>query len=398
MAITIITNPNNWQNVYNEIVLNVSGSNSTQPNYQFLCDVNINGQTNPITRLTYPKQPLVGTVNINIADVVRNYVTYDFGSFNVSGLQACTNSKAKYWIELGEIYDNASGVPVVYANQTQYGTSGSPKSGSNAIFDFLDWTKTAFSTGKKISETNPVGLNQTLFTDKIQVGQQRFLNIFDPDRNTTDIEVAVYNATGGALGAVDAAFVPGTEGIYSFNVGDAMLNGYNLTGLTTSPDAAYYTIRLRDAGDNTLLSRTINIDQECSKYQTYRLHWLNSLGGFDSFNFTKISREMDEIERKQFKKFQRLNYATTDRLKTNYFTKLTESVILNSDLLSDAEYSGLEELILSPVVMLEVNSSTYVPVNIRETNYEKKKYINDQAIPNFTITIEYTFENYRQAL
>jgi hypothetical protein len=165
-----------------------------------------------------------------------------------------------------------------------------------------------------------------------------------------------------------------------------------------NPLSSYYTVRLRDAGDNTLISRTINIDQECSKYQTYRLHWLNSLGGFDSFNFTKVSREIDEIERKQFKKFQRLNYATTDRLKTNYFTKLTESVILNSDLLSDAEYEGLEELVLSPVVMLEVNSSTYVPVNIRESNYEKKKYINDQAIPSFTITIEYTFENYRQAL
>ena len=101
--ITIIENPNNWQNVYNEIVVGVSGSNSTKPNYQFLCDVNVSGQSNPVTRLTLPKQPLVGTVKINVADVVKNYVTYDFGAFNLTALVKCNNSEVKYWLQRGEI-------------------------------------------------------------------------------------------------------------------------------------------------------------------------------------------------------------------------------------------------------------------------------------------------------
>jgi hypothetical protein len=79
--ITIIESPNNWQNLFNEIVIGVSGGNSTQPNYQFLCDVHVSGQSNPVTRLTLPKQPLVGTVQINVADIVKNYVTFDFGGF-----------------------------------------------------------------------------------------------------------------------------------------------------------------------------------------------------------------------------------------------------------------------------------------------------------------------------
>jgi hypothetical protein len=91
----------------------------------------------------------------------------------------CVNSQAKYWLQLGEIYDNASGVPVIYANQTQFGTSGSPKLGSNAIFDFLDWTKTAFSAGKLLKPDNRVSLNDNSYREKIRVGQQRFLTFFD---------------------------------------------------------------------------------------------------------------------------------------------------------------------------------------------------------------------------
>jgi hypothetical protein len=125
---------------------------------------------------------------------------------------------------------------------------------------------------------------------------------------------------------------------------------------------------------------------------------LNNLGGFDSFNFTKVSKESVEIERKQFKKFQQLNYAKTDRLKTNYFTKFSENIELNSDLLTDAEWEGLRELMLSPIVILEVDKDTYYPVNILETNYPINKVVNETRPTSLVINIQYTFDNYRQSL
>jgi hypothetical protein len=125
---------------------------------------------------------------------------------------------------------------------------------------------------------------------------------------------------------------------------------------------------------------------------------LNNLGGFDSFNFTKVSKESVEIERKQFKKFQQLNYAKTDRLKTNYFTKFSENIELNSDLLTDAEWEGLRELMLSPIVILEVDKDTYYPVNILESNYNINKVVNETRPTSLVINIQYTFDNYRQSL
>lgn len=394
--ITIIESPNNWQNLYNEIVVGVSGSNSTQPNFQFLCDVNVSGQTNPVTRLTYPKQPLVGTVQINVADIVKNYVTYDFSSFNTLDLVKCANSEVKYWLEFGEIYD-VSGVPAIFANQAQYGTSGSPKSGSNAIFDFLDWSKTAFSTSKLLSEYNKVSLNDNSYREKIRANQQRFLTFFSlTSGDISIVDLVLYNSQGGATFSSSYSTYTPLTGIVSLNIGDTMLDFFGASGFMSS--SAYYKVDVKNSGDEIVFTKTIDIDNSCTQFTNYRLHWLNSMGGFDAFNFNMVSTERIEIDSKEFKKVQQLGYAKTDRLKTKYYTKFMESVTLNSDLLSDAEYAALEELVLSPVVMLETSPSTYVPVNVVANNYVKKKYEQGRTIPNMELTIQYSFDNYRQSL
>ena len=392
--ITIIESPNNWQNLFNEIVIGVSGGNSTQPNYQFLCDVNVSGQSNPVTRLTLPKQPLVGTVQINVADIVKNYVTFDFGGFNSTDIVPCVNSQARYWLQLGEIYDNASGVPVIYPNLAQFGTSGSPKLGSNAIFDFLDWTKTAFSPDKQLKTTNKVSLNDNSYREKIRINQQRFLTFFDLSNEIFIVDVNVYNSAGSSINSSSYSTYTAASGIVSLNIGESFLTfmGVSLVG------AAYYRVDIKNSSDELVFTKTIDVDSSCANYEIYRLHWLNSLGGFDAFNFTMVSTESVEIENKEYKKVQALGYQKTDRLKTKYFTKLTERITLNSDLLTDAESAALEQLVVSPVVMLETSATSYVPVNIVANNYVKRKYEQGRQIPNLQISIEYSFDNYRQSL
>jgi hypothetical protein len=392
--ITIIESPNNWQNLFNEIVIGVSGGNSTQPNYQFLCDVNVSGQSNPVTRLTLPKQPLVGTVQINVADIVKNYVTFDFGGFNSTDIVPCVNSQARYWLQLGEIYDNASGVPVIYPNLAQFGTSGSPKLGSNAIFDFLDWTKTAFSPGKQLKTSNQVSLNDNSYREKIRINQQRFLTFFDLSNEIFIVDVNVYNSAGSSINSSSYSTYTAASGIVSLNIGESFLTfmGVSLVG------AAYYRVDIKNSSDELVFTKTIDVDSSCANYEIYRLHWLNSLGGFDAFNFTMVSTESVEIENKEYKKVQALGYQKTDRLKTKYFTKLTERITLNSDLLTDAESAALEQLVVSPVVMLETSATSYVPVNIVANNYVKRKYEQGRQIPNLQISIEYSFDNYRQSL
>jgi hypothetical protein len=360
-------------------------------------DVNVSGQANPVARLTYPKQVGVGTINLDVANVIKDYVTYDFGSFNVSGVLSCNNSVAKFWLQFGEIYDNVSGVPVIYPNLAQYGTSGTPKNSSNAIFDFLDWSKTAFNSDKLLSSSNKVSLNQNTYTPSIRANQQMWLSFFQLSNLIDNVDISFYNYSNVFIDN-RIAYPALVSGITSFNIGYTLLNSVGVSGYMSNESLAYYIMTFRDPDDVILFTQRVNLDHKCTKYKVYRLHWLNNLGGFDSFNFTKVSKESVEIERKQFKKFQQLNYAKTDRLKTNYFTKFSENIELNSDLLTDAEWEGLRELILSPIVILEVDKDTYYPVNILETNYPINKVVNETRPTSLVINIQYTFDNYRQSL
>jgi hypothetical protein len=400
----INSSPNNWQNVYNEMVFGLESTNATAAGFQFLVDINVSGQTNPVARLTYPKQPGINTIDVDVSEVLRNYVSYDFASYNASGIYHCINSKVDYWVEFGEVRNNASGVPVIYPNLNNFYSSGSNAHSTNAIFDFLDWSKTAF-TSLNIGppESSLKTLNQTTYQEKLRQGEERFLTIFDREGLFQNINVQVLDKNYSVLTQSNASYTA-FGSIVSINIANSgNSSGFYKTvydAAFTNASAVYYRVNGQNtagSGATTYFSRTFLIDTSCQKYSPIRLHWLNNLGGFDAYTFTKVSRNFTDIERKMFKKFQPLNYPKTFRAKTNYYTKLTDTIQINSDGLTDAEWIGLKELVLSPVVMMEYGA-TYIPVNIKESNYEEKIYINDRQISSLQLTIEYTFDNYRQSL
>jgi len=402
MAISIITAPEDWQNAYNEMVFDVSSTSAGLPNFQFLADINIVGQTNPVSRLILPKQPSVNTIKFDIGEVIRNYVSYDFNAFDVSGIQSCNNSKVNYYVQFGEIYD-VSGTPTIYSNLASFGSSGTPKTSSNAIFDFLDWSKTAYISldidgGGYASYRT---LNQQTFREKLRKDEQKFLTFFDRYGWCRYIYIELQNSLGGYLDSSLAGYDE-TFGIKSVNIAKAG-NAYGhykdvYDSAFTDPNVKFLVVRGLDVDENPLFETIFEIDNSCTKYESVRLHWLNNLGAFDSFTFMKVSRNRTEVERKQFKKFQPLDYAKTFRAKTNYYTKASDSITINSDYLTDQEYEGMKQLIESPIIMMEVDSNTYVPVNIVETNYEQKRYVNDRRMSNIELTIQYTFDNFRQQL
>lgn len=396
MAISIITAPEDWQNAYNEMVFDVSSTSAGLPNFQFLADINIVGQTNPVSRLILPKQPSVNTIKFDIGEVIRNYVSYDFNAFDVSGIQACNNSKVNYYVQFGEIYD-VSGTPTIHSNLASFGSSGTPKTSSNAIFDFLDWSKTAYISldidGDGYSSYRT--LNQQTFREKLRQNEQKFITFFDRYGWCRYLYIQLLNANGGVI-AYDTLGFDETFGIKSINIAKAGNPLY--TTAFTNPNVKQISIQGLSIDDFVLFENIYDIDNSCTKYESVRLHWLNNLGAFDSFTFMKVSRNRTEVERKQFKKFQPLDYAKTFRAKTNYYTKASDSITINSDYLTDQEYEGMKQLIESPIIMMEVDSNTYVPVNIIETNYEQKRYVNDRRMSNIELTIQYTFDNFRQSL
>jgi hypothetical protein len=73
--------------------------------------------------------------------------------------------------------------------------------------------------------------------------------------------------------------------------------------------------------------------------------------------------------------------------RTVFAKKFEEKLVLNTDLLSDAENIWLKQLVMSPMVFLQDGADVY-PVEIDESNYSENKHVVDGA-KNLSVTLKF---------
>lgn len=132
-------------------------------------------------------------------------------------------------------------------------------------------------------------------------------------------------------------------------------------------------------------------------YTNYHLHFLNQFGGYETMLFNKARRKSIDIERKSF---QQLPYRVSNAgvvsvksgsvmhpQKSVFASKFTDKLKVSTNLLTDADYQWLYQLIVSPEVYLEDNGTLY-PIVLGETNYEFKEYMTDK-LTNLSVNLEF---------
>jgi len=388
MAITKVTVPDDFIGAFNQVVYKISSNNTAQPNFNFIVDIKETTTSTLLARLKYPKQPGVTDLTFDIGDVLKNSVSYDFLNAQAAYVAANTNSRLKYYVEFRELYDNGSGVPTlqaVSASDPATPSASSYKFASNAIFDFEDFTPTAY-VNTNVSGFGYLNANTSSF-ENIEASQNKILTFFDPNRIVAKI-VLLSGST-----VVQSITLPAKEHLFNINAGKWIID---TSGLTLANET--YVVQLKTSGDVLLATKTFTYTPQCSNYSTVRLHWLNKLGAFESFNFIMNSRKSEEIERKQFKAALPISYLKSDRLKTNFNTTINDKISINSDWISEEQSILLEQLATSPVIYLERSATNFVAVNITNQNYEIKKYLDDRKLFNLSFDIEYTYSRYRQSL
>jgi len=386
MAITIISTPNQFMAAYNQVAYEVSSNNTAQPNFNFIVDVNqTSGTNNPLARLKYPVQPSSAQLTFDVGNVIKNYVSFDF--FNATGTLFAPNlnSRLKYYVDFRELYD-VSGIPTlsgVLASNPTTPSSSSFRWGGNSIFDFEEFSGTAYYDLR----VENYGFWNYQGEEICTLTQNKVLTFFDPNRVVDSIRLITSSGYSYTL-------TPTTrEYLYNINAGKFLID---TSGLTPTGDT--YVIRLLDASNNIITQKSFRYVQECSQYETIRLHWMNKLGAWDSFNFIKNSQRAIDIERKQFKAPLEIGYAKSDRLKQNYNTTITDVININSDWVSDEVSELLEELATSPLIYLERSATNFIAVNIVNNSYDVRKYMTDRKLFNVSFDIEYTYNRYRQTL
>lgn len=144
--------------------------------------------------------------------------------------------------------------------------------------------------------------------------------------------------------------------------------------------ASYYEIEFNNgaSGGEMELFR-INLDESCQYSTSTRLHFMNTLGGIDSYTFGLLAREKFEVQsfgyERQFGNFNASNqfvYDLKDGTVVDFLKTSKKTMELTSDWMSESVQNWLsKELYMSPLVWIEEDGELY-RCKVTNTSFDKK--------------------------
>ena len=235
------------------------------------------------------------------------------------------------------------------------------------------------------------------------------------DNQIEDVVIKFFdniNGTGTQLSTITRDNTPANGGKRSFVneannklifIGCGTANIKNIGTLNAS--AKSYTVKCRDSNSATISQEYIFniIDDDCKGFEKIRLTWLNRLGAWDYYSFTKRNVRTVETQRTSYKQISGLynesvfmTHGYKGGQKT-FYTNAKERVTLNTDFVTESTATWLEELFTSPEVYIlnefsadggEGYINKYVqPVTITSSTYTKQTRANDDLL-QYTLEIE----------
>ena len=319
----------------------------------------------------------------------------------------------EYHIEYGEQYAVAGVITDfkdLTTGSTKYAWCGSFKENQwiteinkttpfgSYIMDLLGGNKNQFLTNYKTPKVKLTDLGWTwLMTD----------NVNDIDY----VEIKTYDSAGALINTFTAADLSSTltpGKVKSVATSPQSLNNINplLTGvqpvITSAVD--YYTIQIFESTPTAISEiLTFTIQEDC-RYETFRLHFLNELGGFDSYNFLGRNQRSASSKRKFYTRAETvinstgITYSHENIGSLDYYVRTNEKIKLKSEYLTNTESDWLQELVNSPNVLLEVGESEdvrFYPVRVT-TNGWTEKITEIDKLFKLEIDVELALQNTRQ--
>lgn len=191
------------------------------------------------------------------------------------------------------------------------------------------------------------------------------------------------------------------EGLLYFGCGTAQLAqlGFNMTNVSS------YFVKALNVDASASNSYKFEIqDADCKGFETIRLAFLNRLGAYDYYNFTKRSVRTTEMVKSPIKQnygvnsihgssFSGLLFDDTSYVQGTYDggtrvhnVNATETIEANTDFITEEEAEILKELFTSVDVYMQTGTN-FEPVVINETEYIKQTTVNDKLI-QYIIQVE----------
>jgi hypothetical protein len=391
MAITVNNTPGAFQSFHEDLWFVVSSDNTAQTSFKYVFDVYINSVL--VARIKSFPQPNTDKGLFNVAPIIRNYWASYFQpatsqtAFNYNG----SGNVVSFTIEFGEDYAGTIYTNLTSSAGTGYNYYPNISEGKGA-FDGT-WFDTYYG-GALLTKRDVTQLQTN------QSGNRLFVTANNDQSGVTyDWKLTVTRSNGNDVSG--GSFVS-VSGVTMIDVSPPAINAYLGSSFITSATDSYIVDVEEDTAGTVAL---LNVTKICQPRHTHiPLHFLNSLGGYDTIIFTLVNRESRNIERKSFEQIE-WQYRSSDMYRWNQYnvfnggsvqfnTQHTITYKLTSDWLTLTDYTWIRDLIASPEVYME-NSGTFIPIKISTSQWTQKKQYVDK-IYNLELDIEFGSKEFSQ--
>lgn len=389
MALSLLYNPGDYFSAHGDLIFTILEdtkpfSSSIYPDYKYVCDIYIGAVLQARLKAMPRPDDKIGV--FNIGNIVRNYLLTSFAPA-ANNLRAQKIGENAFYVNvicrLGEEYGNVTYSNMIIDSQRSYFNhyNGRLIGQTTILSDYLD----------KVLSLRPFA------TPVYRNAKFCFIPFLPTDDTIINLIIKAYSGAT-LVGTIAQPFTPtavSTNEMQLFNVAPAAINATS-SGFISSY-ITHYTVEFNTTNITGDSIYRFNLVCE-ARYEVFTIHFLNRFGGFESKDFNKVSRRKIDIEKKDFgssaysiTSLGQPEYYNSSKVyhetRSTYAGTWKEKMTLNTDLLTDAEYIWLEDLILSPLAFVQIEDYFY-PLVITDNNYEPKKVINDD-LTNLTINIEF---------
>jgi len=378
MSVTITNSPQDYTTASNPVVFEFSSDETANANFSFVITLTVNGSVHSYHQV-FPESANFG--KFDCSAILRTIVFSDLvsdGTLDTS----YTNAIATYSVVVTEKYGTP---PALFDPYEATSSTFTVTNGSLRHDEWLDYDYTVY-------DLNSVQdcLFMTLFprTSKYYCGltESMFVGSLMTSNQASNLQVILYDVTGSTIAsdltnALTTAYMLITDVSPTSIVANTSITDVNFS------TCYYYTVSVTHNLASTEAFK-IYIDTECSQYTSRRLHWLNKLGVWDSYSFTKYSEEASNIKTFDYQKNQGVwsdtNTFDYNRVNGSSFSgtkSVTDTMTVNTDWIKEEKHNWLmRSLLESPSVYLEVSQGVFEPVRVSTKKYTLKQKIKEGLI------------------
>lgn len=377
MAITVNVQPSasGFFSVGNPIEALVSSTNTALANFKFL--VTIYGGGVLLATLRYDIIPGTTKAYINASNILRSKIAENITTLRTS--TSVVNAETAKWHTGRVDYQEYFGaIPAASGSVT----TGNTFYFYNGSLKYNEWQRGDLAFRKIDSSSAVHTLNQRFlsqFTNYaavlgtvIDAAPGSYLAGQYPIKKINHNQLSqlqwLWEGSGGTQNAIrffaykadysggllqNVARVTGSN-YTSMNNGTAVLI---VAGLALDNTYKFITAAVINATNQLTATYLFEIDwAPCSRFDSFEIHWLNRVGGWDNWIFDKRSNKETVISRKEFNPTKipisgdTIVHNSYDISNKNFIVSTKEKYTVQSDWLSQANYAAMEDLITSPLI------------------------------------------------